>query len=906
MAGHEWDWFQREELIGQISDIRVQNLQVERENVQKRTFTRWINLHLEKCNPPLEVKDLFLDIQDGKILMALLEVLSGQNLLHEYKSSTHRIFRLNNIAKALKFLEDSNVKLVSIDAAEIVDGNSSLVLGLIWNIILFFQIKELTGNLNRNSSSSSLSSGPSGADSDTSHPSTPNIERSMSLSVKDQRKAIRALLTWVQRKTRKYGVAVQDFASSWRSGLAFLAIIKAIDSNLVDMKQALEKSARENLEDAFSIAQDNLGVPRLLEPEDIMVESPDEQSIMTYVAQFLEHFQEIEGEDFSDPDKKIPIEATYVQIKDASSEQEGKILILNENGERMYTVNHERSHSPPTKVCVRDLPEELQSEIADEELNDRLNQPLSDNSQRVSEESLVLLSAEEPQRPTSLQITGSVSFESSSSWEVLSDKLIQNERSISDDQLKQNDDLSATILPDQKNAVDTGDSESSSKEEFTIKMSPECNNEIKDSLVNKTGDSCSLSPLSQTSDAHTNEPTNLVETTEPITSTFLQENASKEEDIRKYVLCLLDEEISKKLPDGYEHPEQSPVFQTVQDTNCSSKDSDLKGQMEISLSCKSENSTPPVTKIPENLDSHSEDGSSAKMSSNSLKVSVIPHDLFYYPHYNVPISAVLEAFAKPSPASYVSENSSPQTLLSVNYLHEGEPLVLNNEGGILDPGLQTNLSVSPAEMVVEDMEEEKVDPDSSTKSSSEKVQAARIGKNMELKEDGSISTNSQDSTNPENPEVMVDQLEDISSAMLRSEISSKRKEKRKNVIQAENFQTSETGTTQLPDKPKEEIIDYQEFSRVSYSDSSVYLRKRIPNPSEKEHVSENKQKNTDMDESTNLLIIRKKKDLEAPENAIPPPEPPYVEQPELFYFIVFLWVLVYCLLLLPHLVSNKF
>uniref|UniRef100_A0A8C0KMY4 Calponin-homology (CH) domain-containing protein n=1 Tax=Canis lupus dingo TaxID=286419 RepID=A0A8C0KMY4_CANLU len=54
---------------------------VERENVQKRTFTRWVNLHLEKCNPPLEVKDLFVDIQDGKILMALLEVLSGRNLV---------------------------------------------------------------------------------------------------------------------------------------------------------------------------------------------------------------------------------------------------------------------------------------------------------------------------------------------------------------------------------------------------------------------------------------------------------------------------------------------------------------------------------------------------------------------------------------------------------------------------------------------------------------------------------------------------------------------------------------------------------------------------------------------------------------------------------------------------------
>lgn len=65
----------------------------------------------------------------------------------------------------------------------------------------------------------------------------------------------------------RYGVAVQDFTSSWRSGLAFLAVIKAIDSSLVDIKQALDKSSRENLEDAFSIAQDHLGIPRLLEPE---------------------------------------------------------------------------------------------------------------------------------------------------------------------------------------------------------------------------------------------------------------------------------------------------------------------------------------------------------------------------------------------------------------------------------------------------------------------------------------------------------------------------------------------------------------------------------------------------------------------------------------------------------------
>lgn len=62
-------------------------------------------------------------------------------------------------------------------------------------------------------------------------------------------------------------MAVQDFAGSWKSGLAFLAVIKAIDPSLVDMKQALEDSMRENLEKAFTIAHDALHIPRLLEPE---------------------------------------------------------------------------------------------------------------------------------------------------------------------------------------------------------------------------------------------------------------------------------------------------------------------------------------------------------------------------------------------------------------------------------------------------------------------------------------------------------------------------------------------------------------------------------------------------------------------------------------------------------------
>ena len=46
------------------------------------------------------------------------------------------------------------------------------------------------------------------------------------------------------------------------------------------------------LETAFYIAEVELGVTRLLDPEDVDVQSPDEKSVMTYVAQFLHRYPE--------------------------------------------------------------------------------------------------------------------------------------------------------------------------------------------------------------------------------------------------------------------------------------------------------------------------------------------------------------------------------------------------------------------------------------------------------------------------------------------------------------------------------------------------------------------------------------------------------------------------------------
>lgn len=49
---------------------------------------------------------------------------------------------LQNAQMALDFLRYKKIKLVNIRAEDIVDGNPKLTLGLIWTIILHFQVSD--------------------------------------------------------------------------------------------------------------------------------------------------------------------------------------------------------------------------------------------------------------------------------------------------------------------------------------------------------------------------------------------------------------------------------------------------------------------------------------------------------------------------------------------------------------------------------------------------------------------------------------------------------------------------------------------------------------------------------------------------------------------------------------------
>lgn len=55
-----------------------------------------------------------------------------------------RVHKLQNVQNALDFLQvKRRIKLVNIRNDEIVDGNQKLILGLIWTLILHFQVHSL-------------------------------------------------------------------------------------------------------------------------------------------------------------------------------------------------------------------------------------------------------------------------------------------------------------------------------------------------------------------------------------------------------------------------------------------------------------------------------------------------------------------------------------------------------------------------------------------------------------------------------------------------------------------------------------------------------------------------------------------------------------------------------------------
>lgn len=191
--------------------------------------------------------------------------------------------------KALQILDKNNVKLVGMSSECIVDGNQKLTLGLIWSIILKFQVGHLKSGM---------------ADLHQS-----NLEKT--------------LLAWCQQQANGYAaVDIKNFTTSWADGLAFNALLHRWKPQMFSYEALQRQHPMVRLDHAFDLAQRHLGIERLLDPEgrvemiafiaitsdspsfhsfpDVNTASPDKKSILMYV---LCLFQSLSHEKLSLPEQ---------------------------------------------------------------------------------------------------------------------------------------------------------------------------------------------------------------------------------------------------------------------------------------------------------------------------------------------------------------------------------------------------------------------------------------------------------------------------------------------------------------------------------------------------------------------------------------------------------------------------
>lgn len=221
-------------------------------DVQSKAFTRWSNQFLSERR--MKIEDINKDFSDGVKLCHLLEIISSKSLGKFNQKPSMRYHYLENTGLAVRFIKNEGLQLVGIGPEDVVDGKTKLILGLIWTLILRYQINVIGEG-------------------------SPKWE----------------LLEWVRKQVDPYNVQkpIVNFTTNWTDGTVLSALVDSIKPGVLTPRDlsALSGEPIKDCDKAMTVAQEEYDIHRLIDPED-MVNCPDELAMMTYISAFRNYLSE--------------------------------------------------------------------------------------------------------------------------------------------------------------------------------------------------------------------------------------------------------------------------------------------------------------------------------------------------------------------------------------------------------------------------------------------------------------------------------------------------------------------------------------------------------------------------------------------------------------------------------------
>ena len=246
--------------VRETDQIQTEDELPEWAEIQRKTFTRWCNQQLKPRN--LHLENLDTGFKDGVNLVNLVEILAKPATPVRYnKRPRIKMQMVENIGIGLKMLTDDGIKLVNIGNNDIYGGNMKLILGLVWTLILHYQI------------SLDFQDQPEDVKEEK--------QKEKGGSAKKQ------LQNWATDLINDLpsGMKISNFTTDWNDGIALCSMVEAVAPGLCPEYSILDPTDKiENAQLGLDRAELGLGVEKIIEAEDLVNPNIDELSVLTYVS----------------------------------------------------------------------------------------------------------------------------------------------------------------------------------------------------------------------------------------------------------------------------------------------------------------------------------------------------------------------------------------------------------------------------------------------------------------------------------------------------------------------------------------------------------------------------------------------------------------------------------------------